>query len=213
MEEVNLYNFLGPAIPYIDKYGYAKDVTKDTILKNIDDLEWATSDEIEEFKQWVESKNDSDYIRNVKEVLGQKTIKSWQYNILCSAVNSWRKAIKQKKEVYLSNYVGDIGDRISFKVRESRILRSRWFGGYNGNEYNFYRIVGEDNNIYLWGTSSWVEDGDTIEGIVKDHKEYNGEKQTLITKGHIVDGKRFVDESYPDDNFSFDDLLKDLYED
>ena len=52
---------------------------------------------------------------------------------------------------------------------------SRNYYSYRGPETIFWRLVGTDNNIYMWSTSK--EDfkvGDIIAAKVKDHRDYRG---------------------------------------
>ena len=96
-----------------------------------------------------------------------------------------------------SNYIGNIGDRITIEVAEYKPLYTKtsptgWTAGAT-----VYRIIDTDGNIYIWSTTSnlhehyWNGNDEieanvkTITAAVKDHKEYKGEKQTVITRGKI----------------------------
>ena len=51
-----------------------------------------------------------------------------------------------------------------------------------------YRFVDDAGNVFVWKASGAynVFDGVTIKGTVKDHSEYQGVKQTVLTRCKIA---------------------------
>ena len=110
------------------------------------------------------------------------------------------KAINENvtRKTSVSEYVGEVGDKITIEVAEFKALYEKsgptpWISGST-----VYRIVDNNGNIYIWATGSllhehfWRSNGDevdavanTIKATVKEHKEYKGERQTVITRGKI----------------------------
>lgn len=92
----------------------------------------------------------------------------------------------QKKK---SQYIGEVGERITL---EAVYEFSAWFtvrGFYGGEELVYIHNFRAGDNKLIWKTSKGlgnieIEKGDkvTIKGTVKEHKEYNGEKQTALTR-------------------------------
>lgn len=85
-----------------------------------------------------------------------------------------------------SKYLGNIGDKITVDVKEMKLIyhklvRSTW----NTNTWAFvYKIIDTNNNVLIWTASNEVntDDVNTITGTIKDLKDYEGEKQTVITR-------------------------------
>lgn len=99
---------------------------------------------------------------------------------------------KIKTQKAISQHVGEIGQRITFKVRYT--FGTSWDTRY-GVQY-LYSFKDEQGNVLVWKTSSipmvlndkgedvilnkgdWVN----IKGTIKDHTEYRDEKQTVLTR-------------------------------
>lgn len=192
--EYGFYDFVSKAFDYIKDNGYVKNVTAENIINNYDNLSETDLFNVDKFISWVEDKyknTKSDYFFNVYSLRMSKEIKERDLNTICSAINLYFKDLKSQMERdnNPSVFVGSINDRITVKCVEVKLLFSNYYGSYyNGSDYNTYRIVGEDKNIYLYGTSKELEAGDVIkDAIIKGHKDFRGEKQTLIRRGKIID--------------------------
>ena len=136
---------------------------------------------------WI--RNDCDnpdgYYHNLKIVCADDYITAKNFGFVASLIQAYRKHlnIKKKQEVSaLSDYVGTIGDAVDVDIKSASLITA--FEGY----YSFtriYKFVDEDNNVYIWKTSSFIKDVDLVDhicGKVKDHTEYNGEKQTHLLR-------------------------------
>ena len=102
----------------------------------------------------------------------------------------WRSTIRETMEAKLpkkpnSEHIGEIGDKIDIEVTHTRT-------GYYDTQYgttwvhNFKDAAG---NILVWKTSScsgFEKDQLRIKGTIKDHDEYNGVKQTVLTRCKIA---------------------------
>ena len=96
------------------------------------------------------------------------------------------EALRANDPVPASEYVGEIKDRLTLTVT---LVRK---GGYEGcyGHSNIYTFQDENESVFTWFSSVYIdkEIGDTfsIVGTVKDHKEYNGVKQTVLTRCKVV---------------------------
>ena len=101
-----------------------------------------------------------------------------------------RRAKEQATIGEKSAYVGTVGERMDFDIKEMRLLTS--FPSDYGYTY-LYRFIDKDDNVLIWFASSamgkWVNgewvDAQNIEKIkatVKSHSERDGVKQTIITR-------------------------------
>lgn len=113
----------------------------------------------------------------------------------------------------MSNYVGAVGDKISTEVTlVNRYEYTDYKFSYYGNTHYIYTMKDSDGNVYVWKSTSimglvmkddslkgghfirkddtyFIRKGDVIQikGTVKDHSEYNGTKQTVLTRCKVVD--------------------------
>ena len=88
---------------------------------------------------------------------------------------------QQEAAVARSEYVGEIGQRITLKAVTVALLSS--WDGYYGTTW-LYKFVDESGNVYIWFASRpcTAEDGATIRATVKEHSVRDGVKQTVVTR-------------------------------
>ena len=94
-------------------------------------------------------------------------------------------AEKNKLEAEASEHVGNVKDRITIIPKDIFLVTS-WETIYGMTSR--YKITGEDNNIYMWDCSTYIEGGRdvvSITGTVKKHDEWNGVKQTWLTRCRV----------------------------
>lgn len=114
-----------------------------------------------------------------------------------------------------SQHVGTPGERVDITVRV--VFRSKYevpaYVGYGTQTMHIYGLKDSAGNLFIWktsgslaiekkvpvskGASSWrymyetAEEGDTvrIKGTIKEHGEYKGEKQTVLTRVKMIEKK------------------------
>lgn len=96
-----------------------------------------------------------------------------------------------KAQKAISQHVGCIGERITIK---GSYVKSAWFDvpsfkGF-GTETRFIHTFKDSNgNVCIWRTSSGIDlnygECVVIKGTVKEHSEYQEEKQTVLTRCKI----------------------------
>ena len=87
----------------------------------------------------------------------------------------------KEKSAEESEYVGSIGDKSEFDVTVTGCFGFESQYGYT--YVNTFKTT--DNNVLVWITSSKAFDiGKTlkIKATIKEHKEYKGTKQTVLTR-------------------------------
>lgn len=108
-----------------------------------------------------------------------------------------KKAKMPKRDSKNSEYVGNVGDKITVKATLKKEYTYETNYGYYGGSSTIYNFEDEDGNILVWNTSSMpyvndrpIETGKKYEitGTVKDHKEYKGEKETVLIRCKIKEG-------------------------
>ncbi len=90
-----------------------------------------------------------------------------------------------------SQWVGNVGDRIEIRVKIDRAFEGSYSfsGGPWGSKTTYmYLMHDEAGNIYKWSTSCYYKEGDEchFRATVKDHSEYRGVKQTVLTRATLV---------------------------
>ena len=80
-----------------------------------------------------------------------------------------------------SEYVGEIGERLSLRLRVDRVVQTE----SNYGPTNIHTMRDEDGNMFVWATAarlltegSWY----TMTAGIKDHKIYKNAKQTWLTR-------------------------------
>lgn len=86
-----------------------------------------------------------------------------------------------------SEYQGEIGDKIEIIVT---IEKSILLDGYYGPS-TLYSMKDENKNVYIWITASIktrLKEGCSykIKGIIKEHKQYRAQKQTILTRCVVI---------------------------
>lgn len=106
--------------------------------------------------------------------------KSQEYSIV------WKdkSEIESQKEYEssASEWVGEVGERIERVFHFDKLV---WRGaGVAGKTSYMWLMSDEEGNAYKWSTSCYYEEGDEVKlrATVKDHSEYKGIKQTVVTR-------------------------------
>jgi len=186
--KIDYIEFMYRAYGYIRDNGYVKNETAKEILDRIDDpvlkRMGGTDQDIDNFILWCDTQTkQSDYMTTVKAIndVAKLTgeIDTKYLNVPCSALNLYFKKMREEEERKnsTSTFIGDIKDKITVEIKDIRRLYTNSFG------YYIYRVVGTDDNIYIISTTIYnLNSGDVITGTIKDHREYKGEKQTVLNR-------------------------------
>ena len=149
--------------------------------------------------EWIrnEEKLDNEYIRNLHIICSDQYTDWRSLGILVSLTTAYNRHIgqlaayeekkaKQEKEIKSSQYVGEVGDKIELNCSSFACISS-WPTQY-GMTF-LYKFTDDCDNTYVWYASKSVEDEDrvvSIKGTVKDHSEFNGVKQTVLTRCKVT---------------------------
>ena len=149
--------------------------------------------------EWIKTQEaSSDYMHNLKVVTSLPYTNSKRAGILVSLLPVYKKelarqaAIKRKEEQLKrerkSEWVGEVGKRIDIDV-ESVISICSWsnsFDGYNVNTTFLYKIIDVNGNVFIWKTQKVLDNVNAIKGTVKEHSDYKGIKQTVLTRCKVA---------------------------
>jgi len=146
---------------------------------------------------WAEELPDTtDYNHNLKVVLGLDYIDYSKVGILVSAIPSYNRAMQKieeeterKNSSKKSNWVGNIKDRVTVETNKVECVTSfeSCYDGYHTSIVYVYKFSDAEGNIYVWKTSTDVPEETTkIVGTIKEHSEYKGTKQTVLTRCKVI---------------------------
>lgn len=153
---------------------------------------------------WIRNVKDAEYgyLHNLQMACLSDYCTSRDIGILISLAAAYKRHLKDEREKaeretklseekLKSEYVGEIGDSLSFTARNISCIYST--DTIYGMNY-MYKFYDDKGRVYMWSTSKWldVDSMDTFEisGKVKQHEEYKGVKQTWLTRCKIKEEKR-----------------------
>ena len=139
-------------------------------------------------KEFIENYDtaDNDYAHNLQVLLRNKFVEADNFGLVVSAVGFLiREEHKndEKKNKPKSEWIGKVDGRIEFT--STPVCVTSFYTEF-GTTYIYKMMVGDD--IIIWKTSKWLDDNTevTIKATVKEHSEYRGDKQTVITRGKVI---------------------------
>ena len=95
-----------------------------------------------------------------------------------------------------SEHVGQVGDKLTVEV--TYVHTASWENAYGGwlnhtSVTNLHTFKDAKGNVYVWRTDKYIEaDYGTkmeVKGTIKEHSEYKGIKQTVLTRCKIEEVK------------------------
>lgn len=168
---------------YMMVTGYIDYYTGKKMYDRYTELSESTKEELPKvYKFYEELDVDNDYVNNIKTILKTKYIDASKIGLVVSAVGTKLRIENEQKEklqLVKSEYVGEIGERITFKAVPECIFSSDSNFGW----FYIYRMkVGNDELI--WKTSKEIRTDVELEftATIKSHEEFKGRKQTEVTR-------------------------------
>lgn len=114
--------------------------------------------------------------------------------LAASAIIAYRRAMdlivrKESEAQRPSEYVGQIKDRLEMDLTVTRRIDIETDYGPYGTMLHLTIMEDENGNIFVWKTSSRsLIEGEKyrVKGTVKAHEEYDGRKQTILTRCKVT---------------------------
>ena len=171
-------------MPRIEPEIRKEDITEKAITLAEKSLNWARNE--------LDPGNNQ-YLHNLKISVAGEFISFRNTGFAASLIPAYQKEIEkiefQKKEKELkakSNFYGNIKDKIEKELTLQKVFTFETDFGL----CRIYKFVDVEGNIFVWKTSKYIakEEGEEvkIKGTIKDHSEYRGEKQTVLTRCKII---------------------------
>lgn len=146
---------------------------------------------VEKVIPWIARQDErNNYFHNLKVVCSLDYITFDKFGILASVFPAYSKAIakeeqikKEKAKEEQSIHVGAVGDRVTIEIAEHNVVTS-WETTYGLTM--LHKVIDINGNVYTWKTGNNIpDDTKRIVGTIKGHTEYNGIKQTEITRCRV----------------------------
>jgi hypothetical protein len=184
-------NYLAHCVKFVAEKGYDKEVTKYRCYE-------IAREEHAEQKYLEQAQEIIDYYSNLDfKFMGNfdgntKTAVTSQYSkisgLIAYAPLAYQKAIEYDRERALreienakSQHQGNVGDKITVNLEHTGS-----YGYESDYGYMFIHLFKDENgNVYKWNTAKSDCCGTTnltVSGTIKAHSEYDGQKQTVLTR-------------------------------
>jgi len=129
---------------------------------------------------------------SIDEVADENIWEGYEYNSeKCNDLKD-RKKREENKDKVDAGYYGEVGDKITVDL--TYVNHAAWDNnfGYYGGVTILYIFKDTEGHIFTWKTSKYLdcidnkEESFTLTGTIKDHNEYNGQKQTVLTRCKVA---------------------------
>lgn len=148
--------------------------------------------------RWLEYVNNQtgEYFDNVRSEISKPKVEEGKIGLIASSFSTfdkYNKSLVLNEIDKQSNYLGEEGDSVTFTIKDSTLLKNGTSKFKNGNsKWYLFKFHDTDNNVITLfandDLSKSFKEGVKLSGIVNKLSEYNGIKQTQISKLRFVDG-------------------------
>lgn len=138
------------------------------------------------------------YTHNLRMVIANDYVSYSNLGLLASAIPYYNRYVERceeenrrkkemRKEAENSKWLGEVGDRL--KDVPIAGVKVMWSGCNEFGMQFLYKLVDENANVLIWSTGKELPEEDfTLTGTVKELKEYNGVKETVVTRCKVKVG-------------------------
>jgi len=135
--------------------------------------------------KWIEnSTSNSSYMSRLRAIV-KRDVTTWDFNILCSAIEAFKKEKKaeiEREAMFSQEYVGTVGERLelTLKCDNVRLIDTEY------GQTAIHDFVDDDRHVYVWFASNGkkLPVGVTLQvkATVKKHHKYKEQPQTVLTR-------------------------------
>lgn len=132
-----------------------------------------------------EMEPNNDYLHNLKVLVSSGVIEWRDTGLAASIIIAYQKAKEKKKQREKSEHIGEVGERIEVDVvvEKVHVFENDW------GTTKLHRFKDDKGNVIVWFASNeLLEEGKNykIRGTVREHSEYRGVKQTVLTRCKVI---------------------------
>lgn len=147
--------------------------------------------------EWAKSLTpDNDYLHNIHVIANNEWTDLKSTGFAASIISAYERAMgfERRKQARIdsrgqSNHVGEVGKRESWDVSLLFLSGYQTDWGY----VKVVKFVDDSGNVFVWKSTSYtglasddIGKRFSVKGTVKAHNEYNGEKQTTLSRCKVV---------------------------
>ena len=171
-----------------------------------DAVDWACSN----------AEDSNQYLYNLKVICSSEYVKGKDFGILVSLIPTYMRHIereiaktereKNRAAEKASEYIGSEGAKVSANIKSAACVYAK--DTVYGTTF-MYKFLSLDGNIIMWSTDKVIDTDtvDTITGTVKRYEEYNGVKQTWLTRCKVTNIHVAEPETHPEGKFNLDEVM------
>lgn len=168
-------------------YGYG---SKDRLP--LDEGEYELAQKVLDWAEAAFPNPRNDYEWNLAVLLGKEEVEANRIGLAASLYPAYLKATEaavRAKEAGLSDsqYQGTVADKVTVS---GKVISVRELEGAYGTTY-LYKFLDLSGNVWVWFASGnrWLELEQTVslKGTIKAHNEFQGEKQTVLTRCKVLE--------------------------
>ena len=194
-------DYLTNCLSLINSEGYKKEETKNgawELTKKCGKNEKykVMANEVINYFKNKEFKEYETFQNNIKVYLSNEYTKingivAYAYVSYQKEIEKDEKKAREQEGKKNSNHVGNTGDKLEVNLTlKKRVSYGTSYNGYTETTQYIYLFEDTEGNIYKWNTAKFLEldNGDSVKvkGTIKDHTEYAGAKQTVLTRCKIA---------------------------
>lgn len=122
---------------------------------------------------------------SIEQIAEKNSLGFWVEGYVADIVDELKAEASKNPDEVPSEYIGEEGDKIEIELVLDKI---RGFNSMYGYTYIYCFKAG--NNVVVWMTQKGLdlEEGGkvTVKATIKEHSEYDGVKQTVITRAKVL---------------------------
>lgn len=192
-------DYIAFCVNYINHKGYSKDLKNlafDEVLKErspATDADRETARKVIDY--FKNGRFDDEFLHNIhmnaqQEYTRENGLLAYSYKAYQKEMERAAKLEARAAEAAKTCYYGNVGDKVKNievvgRVAASYEIRVSY---YNFVTTHIYEFKDSANHVFIWKSQKEIQLDDggqfrgTISGTIKEHSEYNGTKQTVLTR-------------------------------
>ncbi len=157
---------------------------------DLDNEKWM--DEAKASHAWLkEQDSNNEYMHNLHAIDGADAVPSRMFGYWCSLVAAYQRAQERlrlaEQQKKLNEHYGNLKDRVEIEIE---VVSKRYIEGYYGTVC-IVKMLDNDGRTIMWFANTTVDmdkgEKYRIKGTIKKHDEYNGWKQTHLSRVAVLE--------------------------
>lgn len=125
----------------------------------------------------------------IADVGHKNDVGEWHFNDTCEIDELIAAKRAEHAPKTASEYVGKLGEKFEGVLTFKGVFKYKTHFTYYGETNYIYKFADKNGNTIVWKTSTFHNLNDeekyTVKGTIKEHSEYKGDRQTILTRCKI----------------------------